>query len=157
EELKGRSRHDPKLICLQEDGREFAPDQYPTSISLRTGEPVHNVIMGVPVSPRGGPSQPVTESGRVGRWLLVNSMVLQSTVESGVFHRRRLEGGSASKSRRVVVTFSDITAHRETLEVLRVSEEKYRGLVETLPLAVLQFDRDLRLTYVNPATEACTG
>ena len=58
---------------------------------------------------------------------------------------------------RVVTTFADITAHRLALEVLRQSEEKYRGLVETLPLMVLQFDRDFRILYVNPAARDLTG
>jgi PAS domain S-box-containing protein len=40
---------------------------------------------------------------------------------------------------------------------VRRSEEKYRGLVETLPLMVLQFDRDCRLLYVNPAARTLTG
>jgi PAS domain S-box-containing protein len=56
-----------------------------------------------------------------------------------------------------VSTFADITPHLETLEGLRSSEERYRGLVETLPLALLRFDPELRLTYTNPATEALTG
>jgi PAS domain S-box-containing protein len=63
-----------------------------------------------------------------------------------------------------VWVFEDLTALRQAeserlqaLEVLRVSEEKYRGLVESLPLMLLQCDQDLRLTYMNPATTAITG
>jgi PAS domain S-box-containing protein len=58
---------------------------------------------------------------------------------------------------RVVTTFADITAHLETLRGLRASEERYRGLVESLPLALVQFDPTGRVTYMNPAAEALTG
>jgi PAS domain S-box-containing protein len=65
--------------------------------------------------------------------------------------------GPASAPAGVVVTFSDITAYRHAQEVLRGSEEKYRGLVEQLPLILLQADRNLRLVYANPALRAVTG
>jgi PAS domain S-box-containing protein len=158
DELKGRSRFDSQSECLHEDGSAFTRDEYPVSIALRTGKPAHNVIMGVPLPYPCATGQLTTGGGGKSlRWLLVSSMPLPQGQEPGSWHRRRLDGDPSSRSRRVLVAFSDITAHLETLEVLRVSEEKYRGLVETLPLALLQLDRDLRLTYVNPATEACTG
>src|SRR5204863_7861906 len=36
-------------------------------------------------------------------------------------------------------------------------EIRYRGLVVSLPVLVLQADQQRRLTYVNPATRAVTG
>src|SRR5262249_50148438 len=57
----------------------------------------------------------------------------------------------------VVTTFADVTAYRHAQEVLRHSEERYRGLVESLPLMLLQGDRDRRIVYANPATKAITG
>lgn len=80
------------------------------------------------------------------RWVLVNTMPLAG----------RIAGGTVMGPR-VVTTFADVTAHRHAQEVLRQSEEKYRGLVETLPLMVVQFDRDGRVLYVNPAARALTG
>ena len=50
----------------------------------------------------------------------------------------------------VVTTFSDITAYRHSQEIVRASEESYRGLIESLPLIVTQCDRSLRLVYANP-------
>jgi len=45
----------------------------------------------------------------------------------------------------------------EDLTALRQSQEQYRGLVESLPLMLLQFDQNLALSYHNPATEESTG
>ncbi len=41
--------------------------------------------------------------------------------------------------------------------MLRESEEKYRELVESLPLQVIQADADMHVTYANPATHRLTG
>jgi PAS domain S-box-containing protein len=45
----------------------------------------------------------------------------------------------------------------EDLTALRQSQEQYRGLVESLPLMLLQFDQNLALIYHNPAAEEITG
>jgi len=45
----------------------------------------------------------------------------------------------------------------EDLTALRQSEEQYRGLVESLPLMLLQYDKDGALCYHNPAAEQISG
>lgn len=45
----------------------------------------------------------------------------------------------------------------EDLTALHQSEKRYRDLVESLPLMVIQADGELRLTYANSATRAITG
>jgi PAS domain S-box-containing protein len=45
----------------------------------------------------------------------------------------------------------------EDLTALRQSEEKYRGLVESLPVGVVQLDQDLQVVHVNPALQAMSG
>ena len=71
---------------------------------------------------------------------------------------------AAALANGVVTTFSDITAYRHAQEVVRASEEKYRGLIESLPLMVLQTDAEPahRLQQPRPAsprvtTEAAMG
>jgi PAS domain S-box-containing protein len=66
-----------------------------------------------------------------------------------------LRGGGEVQA--AVWVFEDLTLLHQAQEVLRASEEKYRGLVETLPLMVLQLDGDLHITYTNPAARALTG
>ena len=55
------------------------------------------------------------------------------------------------------MTFSDISAYVHAREAIRGSEERYRGLVESLPLMLIQCDLDMRVTYMNPATSTLTG
>ena len=57
----------------------------------------------------------------------------------------------------VVTTLADITAYVQAREATRLSEERYRGLVETLPVMVLLADEQMRIQYVNPAVKAITG
>src|SRR5262249_32090400 len=89
DELRGHSRFDTQAVCIHENGRELAPDESPASTSLRPGQPVHNVIMGIGAPPPWGPGQPAaTPAARTVRWLLVNSMPLQAVPEPGSGQRR---------------------------------------------------------------------
>ena len=150
--LRGRPLFDPRWQYLREDGSPLPPEEHPVRVVLRTGGPVRNRILGirrtgVRVQEAGARKQgseaclltpdpcPLTPD----RWVLVNALPLPHGA-----------GG-------VVETFADVTAHREALEVLRASEEKYRGLVDTLPLILVQLDDRLHVTYANPATQAITG
>ncbi len=45
----------------------------------------------------------------------------------------------------------------EDLTALRVSEERYRRLIESLPVMLIQANRDMEVTYINPSTKAITG
>jgi PAS domain S-box-containing protein len=146
DQMRGRSPLDPTWVHLREDGSRLRGDEHPVVVSLRTGQPVRGVVLGFP---EGWASAEGPE-GAAGpwpadrlRWILLNAMPL------------RLRPGHLPVV--VVTTFADLTGYRRALEVLRASEEKYRGLVEALPLMVCQADRDLRVTYVNPALETITG
>jgi PAS domain S-box-containing protein len=45
----------------------------------------------------------------------------------------------------------------EDLSPLRQSEERYRGLVESLPLGLVQLNEDLQVIHVNPALQTMSG
>jgi PAS domain S-box-containing protein len=114
--------------CLREDGTALPPEEQPDRLCLHARAPVRSVVMGVPVADSL-------------RWILVNALPLtQPGKQRGI------------PLLRVVTTFADITAYRQAQEVLRASEEKYRTLVEALPLMLVQLDRAGRITYCNPAT-----
>ncbi len=67
-----------------------------------------------------------------------------------------------------VWVFEDLSALRQAeaarresearaLEVVRASEEKYRELVETLPIMLVQLDSEGKVVYMNPAARSATG
>jgi PAS domain S-box-containing protein len=141
ETLRGQALFALGWTFLREDGTPLASDAHPAHQVLRLGMPVRNVVLGMRSDP--APGTTTAEPRRLSpvRWLLVNAMPLTSP----------------PNPTGVVTTFSDITAYRHAQDVLRNSEEKYRGLVEALPLMLCVVDRDTRLTYINPATTQVTG
>jgi PAS domain S-box-containing protein len=145
DKLCGRSLLGAEWNYRREDGSALPRAQHPTQIVLATGQPVRNVILGVKVPAAAGNSNArhEGEAEEDTTWLLANAMPLAI--------------GESASTAGVVTTFTDITAYRRALEVLRTSEEKYRGLVDTLPIMLCQLDPDGRFTYINPAVKAVTG
>jgi PAS domain S-box-containing protein len=47
EQITGRTARDPRWRTIHEDGSPFAQDDYPVLVTLRTGRPCPDVIMGV--------------------------------------------------------------------------------------------------------------
>jgi PAS domain S-box-containing protein len=142
EQLRGRALFDLNWTFVREDGTPLAIEEHPTQVALRTGRPVRHCVVGA--APRAA-EPPVSASlfdKLVVRWLLVNAMPLASTA-----------GGAAG----VVCTFSDISAYVHAREAIRASEERYRALIETCPVMVILSDRDMRVTYINPATRQTSG
>ncbi|HZY87914.1 MAG TPA: PAS domain S-box protein [Gemmataceae bacterium] len=129
ESLRGRPLPDGTCAFLGEDGTPLPPDEYPSRAAQRLARPVRNVVLGV-----RGQSSPLV------RWFLVNAMPLGPGTPAGV-----------------VTTFADISSSLQARAVVRASEERYRELVESLPLVLIQSDRDMRVTYMNPAARAATG
>jgi len=52
DQLQGRTSMDPRWRAIHEDGSDFPGDQHPIMVALRTGQPVHNTLMGVSASDR---------------------------------------------------------------------------------------------------------
>jgi PAS domain S-box-containing protein len=137
ERLIGKQFDELAEPLVGEDGTALTTECNPIAQVLWTSRPVRNIILGLVIPGQAKPG----DAPRVSRWVLCNAMPRESAGE--------LTG--------VVVTLADVTAARQAQEVLRLSEERYRGLIETLPLMLVQFDTGLRMDYFNPATEQTTG
>ena len=125
DQMAGRTTHDPRWQAIHEDGSPFPGETHPVSMSLRTGQPVHNVVMGV-----RKPSGELT-------WISINSQPLFQPGQSGPS---------------VVASFTDITELKRVEATLRESESRFRLLFESNPLPMWVYDRQtLRFLAVNDA------
>ncbi len=122
--------------CRQEGGTTLPVELHPDRRALKTGQAVRSVMIGLPTPANDGVA-----------WLLVNSLPLP--VGSGL--------GLNSHRARLVTTFADITQQVEAQDTLRLTLDRYQTLVDTLPFMLLQRDRDMNITYLNPAATQMTG
>lgn len=113
DEMMGRKSVDPVWRAIREDGSPFPGDEHPAMVTLRTGAPLHNVIMGV--HHRDG-SQ---------RWISINSQPLFK--------------GEEELPHSVVTSFTDITERRAVDAMIR-RQAFYDSLTE-LPNRTLFLDR----------------
>lgn len=104
EQMLGKTAIDPMWWTIHEDGTPFLAQDYPTTVTLRTGQPQSQVVMGI-----------YRPDGHL-RWLSVNSQPIFQA-ESDTPHA-------------VVVSFSDITERRAAEQHLRQQELRLRLALE---------------------------
>jgi PAS domain S-box-containing protein len=139
EQMRGQALSELGWRYAREDGTLLPSEEHPAQVALRTGRPVRHAVVGAAPADSSFILHPSSFSSR---WLLVNAMPL-------------LSAGAGTSG--VVCTFSDISAYVAAREAIRISEERYRALVETCPVMVLVSDREMRVTYTNPAYRQITG
>ncbi|WP_437592840.1 PAS domain S-box protein [Sorangium sp. So ce1000] len=100
-EMAGRVSRDPRWRAVHEDGSPFDGDSHPSVVTLRTGAPQKNVIMGV--------HRPEGEMA----WISINSQPLLRAGEDIPYA--------------VVASFHDITERKRSEAELRRSEERFRA------------------------------
>jgi len=98
DEIAGRTSMDPRWRAIHEDGSPFPGTEHPSSITLSTGEPCRNVIMGV--------HKPTGEL----TWISINSQ--------GVFRPGQTLPYAA------VVSFTDITSRLNAEKAQRAAEQR---------------------------------
>ncbi len=107
DQMKGVRSTDPLWGAVHEDGSPFPGEEHPAMVTLRTGTPQENVIMGVH-KPDGSLS-----------WISINSMPFRA-------------GSDGAGEDAVVTTFTDVTDRFRVEVALRASEERFRTGVEAL-------------------------
>lgn len=100
EQMMGLTSVDLDWRTVQEDGSPFPGEQHPAMITLGTGKPQSNVVMGI------------HKSDKTLTWISINSQPL--------FHLHQ------SQPYAVVTTFADITERKQVEEMLRNQAERDR-------------------------------
>src|SRR5207302_2777440 len=131
EQITGRTTLDPRWQAIHEDGSAFPGETHPVMVTLRTGRPCSNVVMGV-----RKPSGELT-------WVSINSQPL-------------LRGNQPTPDA-VVASFSDITERMHAEEALRESEHRWRSLTEALPQLVWTAAPDGSCDYFSTQWTQYTG
>ncbi len=103
EQIAGRSTFDPRWRAIHEDGSPFPGDTHPITVSLRTGQPCSNVIMGV-----HKPSGELT-------WISINTQPL-------------FRGGERTPYA-AVASFFDITERKQAEDALRAAQARLRDVL----------------------------
>ena len=123
DQIMGRTLADSSWRTIHEDGSSFANEDYPAMVTLRTGEPKSNVIMGV-YRPDGSLV-----------WISINTQPLMHPGDWRPY---------AS-----VASFVDITDRRLAEQALKNSESRYRNIVELAQEGIWQIDAEDRTVFVN--------
>lgn len=124
DQMTGRTSQDPRWRAIHEDGSSFPGETHPAMVSLRTGKPCSNVIMGV------------YKPDDVLTWISINSQPLCSPGETIPYA--------------VVASFSDITQRKQAEENLRSRETLLRSMANASPLAFYVVDnRTDEILYFN--------
>ncbi len=100
EQIMGKSSIDPEWRAIHEDGSPWPGETHPAMITLKTGQPMFNMIMGV-----YKPDHSLV-------WILINSQP--------IFHQDDCQCYA------VVVSFTDITIRKQALQTLYQQGERER-------------------------------
>ncbi len=132
DQMQGRTSVDPQWRSIKEDGSDFPGESHPAMVALKTGEEVHDVIMGV-----YNPAEDIT------RWIRIGAVPQFRTGDEQPYQ--------------VYTTFYDITELKLAQEALQESERKYRSFVENFPGIAYRADINGAPLFFQGAAEAITG
>ena len=114
EQILGRDSCDPRWHAIHEDGSPFPGETHPGMQTLATGLPQSNVVMGL------------RQPDSTVRWILINA--------------QPIEPFDDNQPEKVVASFTDITALRETTEALISSQQFIQRVADTTPAMIYVCD-----------------
>ncbi|WP_013325375.1 PAS domain S-box protein [Gloeothece verrucosa] len=123
EQMMGRTSVDPRWHAIHEDGSPFRGENHPAMVTLRTGQPQSNIVMGV-YKPEGSLT-----------WISINSQPL--------FYP------NSEQPYGVVASFTDITERKQLELHLQQSEAKFRAIYEQANAGIVLVDSSGKLLSVN--------
>lgn len=122
DEILGRTSVDPRWQSVHEDGTPYPGAAHPAMLTLMTGEPVSEALMGV-IAPKFGQ-----------RWISINSVPIA--------HPGRMPHA-------VVTTFVDVTQRRADQHRLAAKAARLRDLYDHAPCGYHSIGKDGRYVEIN--------
>ncbi len=123
-QMQGLTSVDPRWHSIHEDGSPFPGEEHPAMIALKTGKPVHDIVMGINVPERNE-----------YRWILINAIPL--------FH------AGSSKPYQVYATFNDITERKQNQDAIQKHKKELESTVSKLKSTQNQLIQQERLAAVG--------
>ena len=131
DEALGRVVASPNWEAVRKDGSPFPIAEFPAMVTLQTGFPQRNIIMGIN-KPEG-----------LLVWLSINS---QALIRSGEFEPYA-----------VVISYSDITESIKTEKELRQSNERFYHVSKVTSDAIWDLDLETKEIYRSSAFSVLSG
>ncbi|WP_161993250.1 sensor domain-containing diguanylate cyclase [Lacisediminimonas profundi] len=128
DELAGKTSYDPHWQAIHEDGSPFPGEQHPATMTLKTGESLSGVIMGL------------QKPGGVICWISINSQPLYKPGQS--------------RPHAVVTSFADITDRKRAEDALKELQARLREEAIRDPLTGLFNRRYLEETLSRELSRA---
>lgn len=117
DQLLGKSSMDPLWKSIKEDGSAFLPEDHPSVVCIKTGQPQKNVIMGIQIA------------SSTPKWIKINSNPLYLDDNSSPSH--------------TVTVFADITKEINFQKDLINKKNELRFLIDSIPHMIGYFDKNL--------------